>query len=305
MEDYDDLSTGTILEYVKKLQQKIQHLEELEKSQREYQHIIQENASKLDKIVEFNVRGTLFALTKTSLLKYPNTYFHALFSSNMHEKIRGAYFIDCSPQNFSIIIDFINSDDENAEISHLTKRARELLRLDFDYFGLPPPSSLDGSKPSSNKLIFDKAMCSSNARITYETTTVKYLNPGAWNCGVLGSRQVDRFKIQVINRGTKGYFMIGFAPKIGFQLNDMNHRRYGYYYHGQNGDLYSQAGHQGAPYGAVLGNGDIIESIYDKGKSEISFIVNGKNFGAAFKNVSGDLFPALDLADLVELKLIQ
>jgi len=58
-------------------------------------------------------------------------------------------------------------------------------------------------------------------------------------------------------------------------------------------------------YGTILANGNIIESICDKGKSEISFIINGDNLGVAFKNVRGDLFPALDLYDLVELKLIK
>jgi len=131
---------------------KIQRLEELEKRQREYQWIIQENASKLDEIVEFNVRGTLFALSKSSLLKHPNTYFHAVISSNNHQKIRDAYFIDRNPQNFSIIANFINSDDGILDLTYLTKRDQELLQSDFDFFGLPSPSSFVKSELSSNKI---------------------------------------------------------------------------------------------------------------------------------------------------------
>ena len=89
--------------------------------------------------------------------------------------------------------------------------------------------------------------------------------------------------------------MIGFAPKNTFQVNALNYNRSGWYINSYNGNLYSQAGDNRALYGKVIVVNDIVEVSYNANAKTISFKVNQSEFQNAFQNVTGDLYPALDL----------
>ena len=99
--------------------------------------------------------------------------------------------------------------------------------------------------------------------------------------------------------------MIGFAPKNTFQVNAQNYNRSGWYIYSNGGTLWSQAGdNRRALYGKAIVVNDIVEVSYNANAKTISFKVNQSEFQNAYQNVTGDLYPALELrsqGDSVEI----
>ncbi|KAL9654922.1 hypothetical protein ABK040_008712 [Willaertia magna] len=125
-----------------------------------------------------------------------------------------------------------------------------------------------------------------------------------WDCGVLGSNYCFRYKIKLLNNCTK--LMVGFALKTTFNKNSNNYNRNGggWYLYCNNGLLYS-SNYNGKAYlnKSCNSNGTIIEAIFTPETKNISFIVDGTNYGNAFENINvtnnlNDLCPAFDTCNV-------
>jgi len=62
-----------------------------------------------DTVVKLNVGGRLFETRKSTLRKYCDSFFGAMFSGNYAStpNCQGEYFIDRSPKNFEVILSFL------------------------------------------------------------------------------------------------------------------------------------------------------------------------------------------------------
>lgn len=126
----------------------------------------------------------------------------------------------------------------------------------------------------------------------------KHQGGGLWNCGVVADQPLERYRVQVTNRGEGGYLMIGFHT-LPIQPNGDNTTG-GYYLWVRNGNLYSAAGGNITYRGCRIAEGSIVESVYHRSSGTISFIVDGVDRGIAFKKVPGHqvLYPAVDLGEV-------
>jgi hypothetical protein len=105
----------------------------------------------------------------------------------------------------------------------------------------------------------------------------------------MGSK-CTRFTIQLI---TSPNTLVGFAP-ITREKESSQYTSSGYYFHTFNGLLYGQDKTFEKPYHEKCNqNRTIVEAILENGT--ISYSVNGKHLGIAFKNVVGDLYPCIEL----------
>jgi len=85
--------------------------------------------------------------------------------------------------------------------------------------------------------------------------------------------------------------MVGFAPIYMNVTQSSVYTSCGHYYYCR-ANLYGQNGISGTSYGRQYGTGDVITGVYDTKAKTISFSVNGTNFGVAYSNITGDLYPA-------------
>jgi hypothetical protein len=91
--------------------------------------------------------------------------------------------------------------------------------------------------------------------------------------------------------------MVGLAPKSGFKTTSANFNSCGYYLYVYNGTLYGQNGYSNKRYTSSIPKGSTIEVVYNKQSQQISFKIANKDCGVAFNNVTGDLYPAVELHD--------
>eukprot|EP01124_Arcella_intermedia_P019784 TRINITY_DN2712_c0_g2_i1.p1 TRINITY_DN2712_c0_g2~~TRINITY_DN2712_c0_g2_i1.p1 ORF type:complete len:226 (-),score=32.18 TRINITY_DN2712_c0_g2_i1:594-1271(-) len=95
--------------------------------------------------VHFNVGGTRFSTTKSTLLAHKDTYFHVLASSDAWKPDQdGTYFIDRSPKYFEYVLDYLRSGV--LDLEDLPARDKKRIQMEFDYFQVPFPC--DSPPPS-------------------------------------------------------------------------------------------------------------------------------------------------------------
>jgi len=110
-----------------------------------------------------------------------------------------------------------------------------------------------------------------------------------WNCTVLGTF-CREFTIKVLSN--EKAFMIGFASKDINLDGIQNHAKNGYYLFPSNGHLYAEDGTDNKSYAkACHFEGNVITCQWSLVDKYISFIINGKNCGIAYKNINKDLYP--------------
>ena len=99
-------------------------------------------------------------------------------------------------------------------------------------------------------------------------------------------------KIDVRHRGNT---MIGFSTRDP-EGNDQN-RYYSFWFLNlYNGKLYSSNGNWGLNYTSVINEGDLITVIFNSQQFQVSFLVNSKDLGIAFKNVNeSKLYPTTEI----------
>lgn len=97
--------------------------------------------------IVLDVGGTRFATSKSSLLRFPGTYFTGLLGSGKWKpEDDGSYFIDRNPKGFDYVLDYLRSgelDVANVE----NKDVLEKIKGHLDYFLIPSPDSISDSVP--------------------------------------------------------------------------------------------------------------------------------------------------------------
>ncbi len=110
--------------------------------------------------------------------------------------------------------------------------------------------------------------------------------------GVQSALPCSRYSVQLV----KGQnFMIGFAPRHGFQKNRVNYATCGWFLSVDDGRLWSQDGTWNKAYGSAIPEGSTVTAIHDTHRRTIEFQVDGNSLGIAFTNIPHEnLYAAAD-----------
>jgi hypothetical protein len=108
---------------------------------------IHKNINDAQKKTVLDVGGTVFKVTKDTLLRFPHTYFRGLLGSGewKPDGENGEYFIDRDPFAFDIVLRYLRGAEiDFMEMSEDLKRS---FRMHCNYFLLPIPQSLLSMDP--------------------------------------------------------------------------------------------------------------------------------------------------------------
>mmetsp|Transcript_35895 Transcript_35895/g.58025 ORF Transcript_35895/g.58025 Transcript_35895/m.58025 type:complete len:241 (+) Transcript_35895:103-825(+) len=88
----------------------------------------------LDAIIRLNVGGRVFMSWKSTLTKYPNSYFWSMLSGRHKQALtnEGEYFIDRSGELFPVVLNFLRTSE--VHIPHTT--SKHSVQNEARYFGL-------------------------------------------------------------------------------------------------------------------------------------------------------------------------
>lgn len=121
------------------IEAKLTELDKKLEQWRKVQAVVEANAKNMKQKIKLDVGGKIFATSKTSLLRFEGSYFHALISSGHWEPDEdGAYFIDRNPKNFDVIIDYMR--DGVLRLDRVEPSRQADLLAELDYYQLPLPS---------------------------------------------------------------------------------------------------------------------------------------------------------------------
>jgi len=146
-------------------------------------------------------------------------------------------------------------------------------------------------KYATNITKFNPEFCSPLITLS-NNNLVAYKNgiTSTWQGTVLGTF-CREFTIKVLSNNQD--FMIGFASQDINLDGTLNHGKNGYYLHGSSGTLFAEDGTSSKPYAkACYSDGNVITCQWSE-VEDISFIINGKNCGIAYKNINKELYPCL------------
>ncbi len=150
----------------------------------------------------------------------------------------------------------------------------------------------ENGKETASGVVFDSDFLSSSVTLSDDNRKIKKHGASNFDCAALGT-QCQEYTIRLISDCS--YLMMGFARSIS--VNSSNYATNGYYLYAGTGGLYSMGGISNVPYStpSLYTNGTIVKVKLEDGN--ISYTVNGKDYGVAFKNVNDylDLYPAFDL----------
>ncbi len=131
-------------------------LEEKEKEWSQLEKMVEEHTEKAKQKIKLDIGGKRFNTSKATLLRFPNTYFHAMLFNGIWEQdedgtyldcscnynliIEEEYFIDRNPKYFDRILDYFRTGEFSVE--GLDETAIKKLTTDFDYFQIKLPEQL-------------------------------------------------------------------------------------------------------------------------------------------------------------------
>jgi hypothetical protein len=147
------------------INKELKELEKKEKAMEEAEKKAEENAAKLKDRVKLDIGGKIFSTTKQTLLRIPNSFFHALICSEkwkpdenglcsiffvvfflfsrthfplftLNERT-GVFFIDRDPKHFDRILNFLR--DGELDFTDLQDYGRNKLIKDLDFYQIPIP----------------------------------------------------------------------------------------------------------------------------------------------------------------------
>ena len=164
--------------------------------------------------------------------------------------------------------------------------------------------SLSASTPNPDDKIINLNFnwkINDNAKITNDLKTVTKVSGGnKWNCSTIGDKslikgKINKWKIQLTKMS--GYIVFGIVPKgIDTSVNTIDNWKKGYVTNSCNFAMHNLGvckefkKHQAS-------EGNIFEIIVDLNRGELSFSVNGNNFGIFCDNIIKDIeyLPFLDI----------
>lgn len=88
------------------------------------------------------------------------------------------------------------------------------------------------------------------------------------------------------------FIMIGVAPSSLPMPGNYDYDNCGFWMYLSNGSLYSQAGDRERAYAQQVKAGSTVTCSYDTRAHTVSYAVDGVEKGVAFRNVTGELYPA-------------
>jgi hypothetical protein len=189
------------------------------------------------------------------------------------------YFIDRNPKYFDRILDYLRTG--KLQINGLNAYGRDKIKQDLDYFQIPPPVNF--------LLQWDKTFCSAKLRLSDDGLTVTSTGAGA----VLGNLPKDHFAVTILKKKSDD-LLVGFAPTLTFPLVG-NYEHCGWFLSIGSGCV-CHLGRDIAYIGSPVAEGSVVEAIYNRERKEISFVVNGHDYGVAFSNIKErKLYPAVDM----------
>ena len=134
---------------------------------------------------------------------------------------------------------------------------------------------------------------------------IKTSGGNAWNCSIIGDREIpknkiSKWKIRLNNFEIKGNFwniLIGIGPN-NFN-NEINFHLKCFSFICGTSTLSIKSGQETKYNSGKLKKGDIIEVIVDRKVGNISYSVNGKNYGIAYSQISKEdvLYPIVHIND--------
>jgi hypothetical protein len=144
-------------------------------------------------------------------------------------------------------------------------------------------------------LKWDINKCSPHIQISADGLTVtKVGGENGWNSAVFGNVPIaNTFKIKIVNRG-EGNIMVGLASERELNTKGQIYSS-NYLIYINNGVFFGI--NKSSSSLTKIENGAVITMMYDTQRKEVSFSVDNKNFVVGFINVTGQLYPALDISD--------
>jgi len=131
-----------IFETLKKIEQRLEILKQKEEAWLSLEKKVEDNCGKAKQKIKLDVGGKIFSVSKESLLRVPNTYFHALLGSGKWQPDSdGAYFVDRSPKFFDRILNFMRNG--KMDYYGLDDHSLEKLQDDCDYYQIAIPITTD------------------------------------------------------------------------------------------------------------------------------------------------------------------
>ncbi|EFC46359.1 predicted protein [Naegleria gruberi] len=268
-------------------------------------------------VVNLNIGGKIFTTSLATLKSVNDTFFTGYFNnhfdpiivplSNNNSLYDIAYFIDRPSEHFQLVLNYLRGIDIKQKIENLSNNDLDNFIEEVVFYQITPIFDIlprRGIKLLKSKydgidyldyVQFDKEYCSSKIQLDSPTIARKLGKSCNFDSCVLAMQTpTNSFKVKLICSCQDA--MIGFAPKS----LDLDHSfsKCGYYLYCANGNLYSQRRDGRDVYvNSRIIDGSIIECELKDGN--ISFIVNGTNYGIAFKDIphAPILCPAFCLCD--------
>jgi hypothetical protein len=168
-------------------------------------------------------------------------------------------------------------------VGDLTSSEKRRLKGELDYFQIAPPL------PVFPEVTWDPNYCGHKIKLSEEDTLATKLEGGV-NAAVLGRDPVERFTVVAGN----GVVRLGFGLRGNFSKEEYDYAKCGWNLL-STGALYGQDRAVTTGYSPTITGGTRITAYHNKAKHEISFSVDGKSLGVAFKNVSAseELYPVV------------
>lgn len=109
-----------------------------EESENRYKKQRREEKKWLDDVVRFNVGGTIFTTTRSTIMKYPKTKLAAIIAPDSQwNKIDNIYFIDRTPLMFTYVLEYYRNDRLHTATDICnTLGAMHIWRSDVAFYGL-------------------------------------------------------------------------------------------------------------------------------------------------------------------------
>ncbi|KAL9644971.1 hypothetical protein ABK040_004464 [Willaertia magna] len=268
-------------------------------------------------IVKLNIGGTEFSTTRQTLTIDKTAIFNTLLKSDNNTAV---YFLDRDPKYFPLILNHLRRNNIAIQLSEMSRGELSEFIQEVLFYSISSilrilPTKglkllhdefhviLEGLK--INAFEFDpKYINNTNLVLSKDCKRIKKVKgSNDWQSGALGTIGCYRYKIKLINSCHN--LMVGFMSTSRFEPSTPNNRS-GWFVCIQTGKIYSAEDPPlGSNYTTLFnGNnypGSTVEAIYDDYANTISFKINGKDCGVAFKNVSvynGDIRPAFDICYL-------
>ncbi|KAL6052805.1 protein homooligomerization [Balamuthia mandrillaris] len=273
-----------------------QLLQQKEAKLKALEELMEENFAKAKERVVLDVGGKRFATSKSSFLRFKESFFWAMLANgHWQPDADGSFFIDRDPKHFSRIINYLRSGQFDGHC--LDAHAKEKLKKDFEFYLLPLPPELGlvgGSSGGSlqPQLAWDAAYSSPTLLLSQDRKTATKTMRSRIGEGVVGTHAVTEYSVHV--RCGAGDVMVGLALRE--HPNGRHHAQERYYLSLPNGALcQGETLWQGSFAELSFTDGDQITIRYDAATQEIRFAHNGEELDATFIDVQAGLFPAVEL----------